>query len=70
MISFEVGDSSYELTWKFLTQLFDNGVIAFSAGQKPARIRFLPSLMTTLSHIKEVFDIIEQTLSEIIIKDK
>ena len=70
MISFEVGDSSYELTWKFLNQLFDNGVIAFSAGQKPARIRFLPSLMTTLSHIKEVFDIIEQTLSEIIIKDK
>jgi len=70
MISFEVGDSSYELTWKFLTRLFDNGVIAFSAGQKPARIRFLPSLMTSLSHIEEVFDIIEQTLSEIIIKDK
>ena len=69
MISFEVGDSSYELTWKFLTKLFDNGVIAFSAGQEPARIRFLPSLMTTLSHIKEVFDIIEQTISETIVKD-
>jgi 4-aminobutyrate aminotransferase-like enzyme len=65
MISFEIGDSSWEITWKFLHKLFENGIIAFSAGQKPTRVRFLLPITLTDKHIDEIFDIIKMTLDQI-----
>lgn len=66
MISFEIGDSSKELTMNFIKKLFDNGVICFSAGKDPYRIRFLLPLCLTDTHIEEIFHIIERTLKEVL----
>lgn len=66
MLSFEVGDSSKELTDKFLKQLFNNGVIAFSAGKNPTRVRFLLPLSITSEHIDDIFRIVEKTILETI----
>lgn len=64
MLSFEVGDSSQETTNKFLKKLFDNGIIAFSAGKNPVRVRFLLPLCLTDEHIHEIFQILEKTILE------
>lgn len=66
MISFEVGNSSNEIANKFVKKLFDNGVIAFTAGKNPTRIRFLLPLSLTEDHIEEIFSIIERTVHEVI----
>ncbi len=66
MLSFEVGDSSTELTNKFLKKLFENGVIAFSAGKDPVRVRFLLPLAILDEHIDEIFKILEKTVLEIV----
>ena len=66
MISFEIGDSSEKTTWKFLSQLFNNGIIAFSAGKNPTRVRFLLPLSLTKTHIDEIFTIIEKTINQVI----
>lgn len=65
MISFEVGDSSKEMTAKFLKELFNNGVIAFSAGKNPTRVRFLLPSSITDEHIDEIFTIIEKTVLDV-----
>jgi 4-aminobutyrate aminotransferase-like enzyme len=44
MIACTVGDGSPELTKAVLQKLFEAGVIAFSAGASPTRIRMLPPL--------------------------
>lgn len=66
MIAFEVGDSSKEVTMKFLKKLLYNGVVAFSAGKKPMRVRMLIPVTLTDEHIKEIFSIIEKTILETI----
>lgn len=66
MLSFEVGDASVDLTNKFMKQLFENGVITFSAGKEPTRIRFLLPLSLLDEHIQEIFSILEKTILEVI----
>lgn len=66
MISFEVGDSSKEVTEAFLKELFNQGVLAFSAGKEPTRVRFLNPLCLNDKHIDEIFTIIEKVVHEVI----
>lgn len=66
MLSFEVGDSSLDLTNKFMKKLFENGIISFSAGKEPTRVRFLLPLPLLDEHIDEIFSIVEKTIHEII----
>lgn len=66
MLSFEIGDSSKKLTEDFLKKLFDNGVIAFSAGKDPMRVRFLPPVSLTDEHLDDIFRIIEKTIKEVL----
>lgn len=66
MLSFEVGDASMETTNKFMKKLFENGVITFSAGKEPTRVRFLLPLSILDEHIDEIFKILENTILEII----
>jgi len=66
MISFEVGDSSNEVTDKYIRKLFDNGLICFKAGKDPVRVRFLLPVSLTEDHINEIFQIIEKTAHEVL----
>jgi 4-aminobutyrate aminotransferase-like enzyme len=66
MLSFEVGDGSKEITAAFIKKLFINGIICFSAGKDPYRVRFLIPLSLTDEHIDEIFRIIEDTVQEVI----
>lgn len=66
MLSFEVGDASNETTNKFMKKLFENGIITFSAGKEPTRVRFLLSLSLLDEHIQEIFSILEKTILEVI----
>ncbi len=66
MISFEVGDSSKEVTMNFLKELFKKGIIAFSAGHGPFRVRFLIPLTITDQHIDEIMKILEETIVDTI----
>ena len=66
MISFEVGDASKELTSSFVKQLYKNGIISFTAGKNPARIRFLLPTCLTDEHIDEIFRIIDHTIHEVV----
>ncbi len=45
-------------------KLFDNGVISFSAGKLPTRVRFLLPLSILDEHIEEVFGLVERTILE------
>ena len=65
MISFEIGNGNKEITSNFLKKLFDNGVIAFSAGKNPYRIRFLLPLSIKDEHIKEIMAIIEDAILQV-----
>ncbi len=67
MLSFEVGDASTDLTNKFLKKLFENGIISFSAGKDPVRVRFLLPLPLLDEHIDEIFSILEKTILEIVV---
>ena len=52
-----------ERTKKFLRELFEAGVIAFYAGTRPARVRFLPSVgAATGEDVDAVCDIFERVL--------
>ena len=66
MISFEVGDSGKDITNKFLQRLFENGVIGFSAGKDPMRVRFLLPVILKDEHIDEIFDVIERTALDVL----
>jgi 4-aminobutyrate aminotransferase-like enzyme len=66
MLSFEVGDASVDTTNKFMKKLFENGIITFSAGKLPTRVRFLLPLALLDEHIQEIFLILEKTILEII----
>ncbi len=64
MISFEVGDGTPDTTNKFIKKLFDNGIISFSAGKDPMRVRFLLPLCLKDEHIEDIFHIIDKTIVE------
>ena len=66
MLSFEIGDSGADVSKKFIYQLFDNGVLSFTAGKSPTRIRFLIPVTLTEQHINEIFKIIEKTIHEVV----
>ncbi|EQC52562.1 aminotransferase class III-fold pyridoxal phosphate-dependent enzyme [Bacteriovorax sp. DB6_IX] len=66
MIAFEVGDASKDITIEFIKKLFENGIIAFMAGNQPTRVRLLLPLSLTDEHINEIFKIIEQTVLEVV----
>ncbi len=66
MLSFEVGDGSLETTNKFMKKLFENGIISFSAGKEPTRVRFLLPLPLLDEHIDQIFSIVEKTILETI----
>jgi 4-aminobutyrate aminotransferase-like enzyme len=66
MISFQIGDSSKEITVKFIKKLYVNGIICFMAGQSPTRVRFLLPLCLSDEHIDEIFSIIDKTLNQVI----
>ncbi len=66
MIAFEVGDASKAITDTFLKVLFENGIIAFSAGSNPVRVRFLIPVIITDEQIDDIFKIIEKTILEVI----
>jgi 4-aminobutyrate aminotransferase-like enzyme len=51
---------------KFLKKLLENGVVAFSAGKKPMRVRMLLPITLTDEHIDEIFSLIEKTVLETI----
>jgi 4-aminobutyrate aminotransferase-like enzyme len=55
-----------DLTNKFIKKLFENGIITFSAGKDPARVRFLLPLTLLDEHITEIFQIVEKTILEIV----
>ena len=64
MVAFQVGDGTKETITRFLKKLFENGIIAFSAGKDPVRVRFLPPLCLEDRHLDEIFTIVEKTISE------
>lgn len=66
MIAFEVGDSSAAITNTLIKELFNNGVLVFSAGSNPTRIRLLLPVCLTDEHIEEIFKIIETTVLQVI----
>jgi 4-aminobutyrate aminotransferase/(S)-3-amino-2-methylpropionate transaminase len=66
MLSFEIGDSSKDLTIKFVKELFNNGVLSFYAGYAPTRCRFLIPVAMTDDHIQEVMKIVEKTILEVV----
>lgn len=66
MVAFQVGDGSKETISTFLKKLFENGIVAFSAGKDPVRVRFLPPLCLEERHLDEIFTIVEKTIHEVV----
>jgi len=66
MAAFQVGDGSKEIISTFLKKLFENGIVAFSAGKNPVRVRFLPPLCLEERHLDEIFTIVEKTTHEVV----
>lgn len=63
MIAFTPLDGSADAAKKVLHALYEAGVIAFVAGVNPARVRFLPPLLSlTDDEIEKVCDILESVL--------
>lgn len=67
MVALEILDGRSETIKKFLEKLFDNGVIAFSAGREPVMLRMLPPMgILTEDHWVNVMGIVERTLEEFV----
>jgi 4-aminobutyrate aminotransferase-like enzyme len=65
MVAMTVFNGDSKKSTDFTYKLFDAGVLSFTAGDMPTRIRFLmPIGAVEEKHIKEVAGIIEQTLKE------
>lgn len=63
MVAFTPLDGHPDVVARYLQALFEAGVIAFSAGAHPARVRLLlPFGVVTPQDLDAAFDIIEQTL--------
>jgi len=66
MFAFQIRDGNKEDTANFIKKLFNNGIICFSCGKDPYKIRFLLPLCLNEEHIDEIFQILEKTSSEFI----
>jgi 4-aminobutyrate aminotransferase-like enzyme len=66
MIGMTVFEGNAEKSGQFAFKLFDNGVLSFTAGAAPTRVRFLvPMGAVTYEDIDKVALIIEKTLNQI-----
>lgn len=64
MIAFTPGDGSADTAGRMVHALYDAGLMSFVAGNKPARIRFLPPPgITQFEHIDAAVEIMDQVLS-------
>ncbi len=64
MFAFQIKDGNKDDTAKFIKKLFENGIICFSCGKNPYKIRFLLPLCLNEEHIDEIFQILNKTASE------
>jgi 4-aminobutyrate aminotransferase-like enzyme len=64
MVAMTPYDGSKEKTGKLLQNLFNNGLIAFSCGHGPFKVRFLLPSVLEAKHIAEAKTIIEKSLRE------
>lgn len=64
MIAMTPYDGSKERVMKLLQTLFKNGIVAFSCGHSPYKVRFLLPLILEDRHIEEVKNILEKSLLE------
>lgn len=63
MVAITPGDGTADTAKQLAMKLYDNGLMSFIAGDKPARVRFLPPpAVTTEQHIDLACDIIEKTI--------
>ena len=66
MIGMTYADGSPQKTSQFVHKLYDNGVLSFSAGERPSRVRFLiPVGAVTMHDIDMVCGIIKKTVEEL-----
>ena len=65
MVAMTPFDGSKEKVMKLLQVLFKNGVIAFSCGHDPFKLRFLLPLVLEEKHILEAEHILEKSLKEV-----
>jgi len=66
MVAFTPFAGDQEKTTVLVRKLFEKGVIAFTAGQNPARVRFLfPINCLEERHLKEIFSILSETMRAI-----
>lgn len=65
MIAMTPLDGSKEKVLALLKTLYKNGIIAFSCGHGPYRLRFLCPVILTSQHIKLVISILEKSLIEV-----
>jgi acetylornithine/N-succinyldiaminopimelate aminotransferase len=64
MIAMTPYDGSKEKVMKLLQVLFKNGMVSFSCGHDPYKVRFLLPLVLEPKHIKEAQSILEKSLKE------
>lgn len=64
MIAFEVAEGDGDKTKQVVKELFEAGIVCFTAGHHPTRIRFLLPITLTSEHIEELFSIVEKTICE------
>ena len=62
MIAFTPFKGNYDKVVHFIKTLFDEGVISFIAGTKPARVRFLVPAITEMEDIDKACQIVEKVL--------
>lgn len=66
MVAMTIAKGDAEMSKAFIKKLFQNGVMAFTAGAAPTRVRFLmPAGAVTQEDINKVCEIIEHTLLEV-----
>lgn len=64
MIAFTPGDGAPETAGRMVHALYDAGLMSFVAGNKPARIRFLPPPgITQFEHIDAAIEIMDRVLT-------
>ena len=64
MIAFTPFEGKKEQTEAFIKKLFNNGLIAFSCGKDPVRIRFLVPAIISNQEIDLALNILEKTTLE------
>lgn len=63
MIGFTPLNGDLQIVTQFVQDLFEAGVMSFTAGANPTRVRFLiPVGAMTTSHVDDALDIVEKTL--------